>query len=186
MDLLLIPCLLTNHSRAFFFFFPQTFALNWSRMVYRTPTKSFLFNALVSVAGGTSCSLTIRRRFGGSMNLGGSGVMVGVVAAVVDAKWTGTGLKTQGRSLEQPDHSTNQGDETNWRNKPIKKRKDLLDFDFGTSVWVLVHHCKVSFPTQHINLRTHSALQHMPLQLQHNVSARVCVCVGWCYQALGV
>lgn len=68
------------------------------------------------------------------MNLGGSGVMVGVVAAVVDAKWTGTGLKTQGRLLEQPDHSTNQGDETNWRNKPIKKRKDLLDFDFGTSV----------------------------------------------------
>lgn len=62
--------------------------------------------------------------------------MVGVVAAVVDAKWTGTGLKTQGRSLGQDYHSTNQRDETMWRNKLIKC-KDLLDFDFGTCVSTL-------------------------------------------------
>lgn len=55
--------------------------------------------------------------------------MVGVVAAVVDAKWTGTGLKTDY-------HSTNQRDETMWRNKLIKY-KDLLDFDFGTCVSTL-------------------------------------------------
>lgn len=124
-------------------------------------------------------------------------MMVGVVAAVVDAKWTGTGLKTRGRSLEQRYHSTNLRDETNRKNELIK-RKDLLDVGFGTCVRALACLCAfvrrwkiLFFPTHHINLTTHverrqNSAAYAAAAAVRRICAGVCVCVGWCYQAFSV
>lgn len=119
------------------------------------------------------------------MNWGASGVMVGVVSAVVVAKWIGTKLKKRANSLDLHYHSTNQRDEANWTNKLIKC-KDLLDFYFGTCdrvlacVCVFVRHCKI--PAHHLNFTTHVECRQTSAAYVATAAVQCigpCLCLCW-------